>query len=557
MSPPKICPSCSREYGLDDRFCPVDGAVLRSTEASSNLVGQIIAERYHVVRKLGEGGMGQVYLAEHVRMGRQSAVKVMSPALTRDPDAISRFNREAANASRISHPNVASIYDFGETPEGLIYLAMEYVEGESLTTLLERQGALHPARAAAIVRQTADALSAAHERGIVHRDLKPDNIMLARSRDGGDAVKVVDFGIAKAVGAESQRVTRTGYVVGTPEYMSPEQLSGDPVDARSDVYSLGLVAFTMLTGTLPFPSETAQESMIMRLTERPRSLAEVMPEVAWPDELQRVIGRALERDARARYETASEMGGDFERAITTMPHAPLREASTQRISLPSVPPTRVAPEAGATVILEPQQANAAARPRRTPQIAAAAVIVALAALGVAAMRDRGAASPNGAPVASEIDSGAPIALAETATGAAAGSSSPADGALPDEPVSSRTPSRPAATNAGTRRSAVPGATLADEARRQLDDARTVIEANLQADAVDRAALTTTVASLTRALPALTTFADSVDARYLRAQGLGLTGSTDRSCRELRHLISLALSTRLRTEIETLHATACQ
>src|SRR5204863_13642 len=149
--------------------------------------------------------------------------------------------------------NVAGIYDFGETPDGLIYLAMEFIEGESLTSLIEKHGALAPMRAAEINRQSADALGAAHDMGIVHRDLKPDNIMIAKARDGGDLVKVVDFGIAKAHGNEAQKVTKTGMVVGTPEYMSPEQLSGDKLDGRSDIYSMGLVAFNMLTGLLPFP----------------------------------------------------------------------------------------------------------------------------------------------------------------------------------------------------------------------------------------------------------------------------------------------------------------
>ncbi|HTD62013.1 MAG TPA: serine/threonine-protein kinase, partial [Gemmatimonadaceae bacterium] len=249
----KTCPTCGTEYPVSERFCPKDGSALRSADVHADLVGQVVAERYHVLQKLGEGGMGQVYLAEHVRMARRCAVKVMSPNLTRDPDAVSRFNREAANASRITHPNVAAIYDFGETSDGLIYLAMEFVDGEPLTKLIQRLGALPLARAVNIARQTADALTVAHELGIVHRDLKPDNIMIGRGREGADMVKVVDFGIAKASQNEAQKVTKTGLVVGTPEYMSPEQLAGDKLDGRSDVYSLGLVTFVMLTGKLPFP----------------------------------------------------------------------------------------------------------------------------------------------------------------------------------------------------------------------------------------------------------------------------------------------------------------
>src|SRR2546423_4737358 len=223
----KICPTCSVEYPPTERFCPKDGMALHSQNGvTTDLVGSIVAERYHVLKQLGAGGMGRVYLAEHVKMGRQSAIKVLHPAMARDAEAIGRFNREAANASRIDHPNVAAIYDFGETHDGLLYLAMQYVEGETLTQIMKANGALPPLRASDITRQAAEGLYAAHAMGIVHRDLKPDNIMVTTDGDGIDSVKVVDFGIAKATG-EGSKVTRTGIVVGTPEYMSPEQLAGE------------------------------------------------------------------------------------------------------------------------------------------------------------------------------------------------------------------------------------------------------------------------------------------------------------------------------------------
>ena len=292
----KVCTSCGSEYPDDQSFCPADGSALKSTSTAADLVGAIVADRYRILEKLGEGGMGTVYLAEHVKMGRMSAIKVISKSLTQDADAIARFNREAANASRINHPNVCAIYDFGETEDGVIYLAMEFIEGESLTDLINREGALAPKRAADIARQTAEALEAAHEFGIVHRDLKPDNIMITKTRAGLDLAKVVDFGIAKAAGGdEKQNVTKTGLVVGTPEYMSPEQLSGDAVDGRSDIYSLALVFFRMLTDTLPFQADTAQEVMIKRLTDEPLKLKEALPEGTFPTTLQHVMDRALQR----------------------------------------------------------------------------------------------------------------------------------------------------------------------------------------------------------------------------------------------------------------------
>src|SRR6266702_781871 len=308
----KICPVCTTEYRDDVRFCPNDGQTLRSSGQTQNLVGQGLADRYHIMKKLGEGGMGQVYLAEHVKMGRRSAIKVMNPSMVHDPEAVARFNREASNASRISDAHVCAIYDFGETPEGLIYLAMEFIEGEPLTEQIRSEGALPLARAADIAIQVAAALQAAHDLGIVHRDLKPDNIMLTRSRDGADAVKVVDFGLAKAVGGEGggQKVTRTGLVVGTPEFMSPEQLSGDKLDGRSDVYSLGLVLFNMLTGTLPFPADSVQEAMIKRLTDEPAELIEVRPDLHFPPGLQQVLDTALARAAGGAARPATLTDGD-------------------------------------------------------------------------------------------------------------------------------------------------------------------------------------------------------------------------------------------------------
>ena len=570
MNPAKICPACGKQYELSDRFCPTDGAVLRSPDSAGDLVGQVIAERYHVLEKLGEGGMGQVYLAEHLRMGRRSAVKVMNPALSRDADAISRFNREASNASRISHPNVAAIYDFGETPEGLIYLAMEYIEGEPLTAIIERQGALLPARAAAIVRQAGEALAAAHEFGIVHRDLKPDNIMVARARDGADVVKVVDFGIAKAAGTDAQKVTRTGLVVGTPEYMSPEQLAGDPLDARSDIYSLGLVAFTMLTGALPFPSETAQESMIMRLTERPRSLAEMRPGRSWPSAVQRVMDRALQRDVKARYASAAQMARDLEAALLAMPETAVSGAGTQPIAINTVPPTRVAaPEAAATVITgaAAEPASPSHRGRRLVPLLAAAGFVALVSAAGAALTlgrdepirvmERGSA-PSDSVTPAAPEPGPVPALPVTQVSLPSQSRpAPDDSLLLRRPMASgapatSAPARPARENAGRDRDLRPGAI-----RLRLSTARQVVETNMQADAVDAVTLRRTIVVLTRALPEIVTFADSVEARYLRAQALGLVGETDRSCRELGALMSLDLERQMRTEIGALRASACQ
>ena len=329
--PQKTCPQCGSVYDADQRFCPRDGSTLRAPPGS-DLVGSVVADRYLILKRIGEGGMGQVYLAEHVKMKRKSAVKVMHQGMVHDQDAIQRFNREASNASSIQHPNVAAIYDFGETSDGLIYLAMEFIDGEPLTKIIERQGALPAARAAEITRQCSEALEAAHEMGIVHRDLKPDNIMIARGRAGEDVVKIVDFGIAKAMTGADQKVTKTGLAIGTPEYMSPEQLGGDALDSRTDIYSLGLVAFNMFTGQLPFPAVTSREALIMRLTEKPRTLADIRADVQWPEELQWVMDRALANHPGERYQHVSQFGRDLVKAVASMPQSALSQQGTIAIS---------------------------------------------------------------------------------------------------------------------------------------------------------------------------------------------------------------------------------
>ena len=232
----KVCPQCGGEYETGDRFCPKDGTPLRPKGGSDPLVGRVIADRYLILAAIGEGGMGRVYAAEHVKMNRQCAIKVMNPHLMHDSESTTRFAREASNAARILHPNVAAVFDYGEADK-IVYLVMEYVDGESLSAIMARDGALDPRRAIDIARQIADGLAAAHELGIVHRDLKPDNVIVGRRRDGKEIAKVVDFGIAKAVtDAPQDALTKTGLVIGTPEYMSPEQAEGSlDIDTRTDV----------------------------------------------------------------------------------------------------------------------------------------------------------------------------------------------------------------------------------------------------------------------------------------------------------------------------------
>lgn len=366
------CPRCHSSYGDDVRFCPIDGQALVAVRGGDDLIGQVVADRYRVVSRLGEGGMGQVFLADHVKMGRQSALKVLGRGLMSDPEAVSRFNREAANAARISHPNVCAVYDFGETADGRLYLAMEYVEGRTLHQVLQDEGPLALPRAALLLEQAAAALAAAHEIGIVHRDLKPDNIMIA-SVKGREVVKVVDFGIAKAAGGGDQQVTRTGFVIGTPDYMSPEQLAGDAVDARSDIYALGLVFFRMITGAPPFEGATGQDSLVRRLTHPPRRLAEALPSAAFPPALQAVLDRALARQPAERYATAP----DFARGVGRVVEAGRR--------VPGIPgseitPSAAIPAAAAPAARRPFASGASRRVRHRSGLGRAIVLVVVLAL---------------------------------------------------------------------------------------------------------------------------------------------------------------------------------
>ena len=248
-------------------------------------LGTVLAGRYRVNKALGAGGMGVVYRAEHVHMKKAVAVKILHKHMTAMPEVVARFEREAVAAGRIEHPNVAGATDFGRLDDGSFYLALEYIEGKSLSSLLEGGGALPEVRALVITRQIADGLAAAHAAGIIHRDLKPENVMLVE-RDGvPDYVKVLDFGIAKVPveEAEGQKLTQIGTIFGTPQYMSPEQGQGHTVDARADLYALGVMLYEMLAGKLPFFGDEMVVLITRHILEAPPPLPDgIHPGVQGP-----------------------------------------------------------------------------------------------------------------------------------------------------------------------------------------------------------------------------------------------------------------------------------
>jgi eukaryotic-like serine/threonine-protein kinase len=297
------------------------GAALESSgeDESDDLIGRTLVGRYKVERLLGAGGMGAVYRAEHVHMRKAVAVKVLHREMTYLPEVVRRFEREAVAAARIEHPNVAAATDFGRLEDGAFYLVLEYVEGRSLSKLLRERQALPMELALRITRQVAEALSAAHAADIVHRDLKPDNVMLLEKDGNPFFVKVLDFGIAKIqTGDAKEQLTQLGSVFGTPEYMAPEQASGTPVDARADLYTLGILLYEMLSGRTPFADDDLVVVLTRQMTMDPPPLSEsIDPAVS------ELVMRMLHKDPDARIQTATEVVSAIdallERSLTPSP----------------------------------------------------------------------------------------------------------------------------------------------------------------------------------------------------------------------------------------------
>jgi serine/threonine protein kinase len=320
----KICHTCQQTYSDDIEFCPRDGARLaaEATETEAQLAAGL-SRRFRIVRRLGAGGMGTVFLAEQIGVGnRPVALKVLNRKLLDDPDFLMRFQNEAGSTGRISQENIVTIYESAQADDGTPYIAMEFLEGESLRQALQRRGALPVAEVAEILLQAANGLNAAHELGIIHRDLKPDNIFLTRNRGGKLKVKIVDFGIAKL--RESAMHTQTGMVLGTPAYMSSEQAYGmrsDELDARSDVYSLGVVVYEMLTGRVPFHSDTPAGFLRKHLMEEPPPFRSIAPGLAVPPAIERAVMKALVKDRDERYASALDFAGDFAGAASPTPQA--------------------------------------------------------------------------------------------------------------------------------------------------------------------------------------------------------------------------------------------
>jgi serine/threonine-protein kinase len=324
----RICPACQISYDGSVTRCAHDNRRLLTVAAFERsmddaLIGTVLAERYDILDRLGVGGMGTVYRAEQRALGRDVAVKVLRRELGRDPDTVARFHREAQALSNLRHPNTVAVLDFGQTPDGLLFLVMELLEGEMLSTRLRRDGALPVSEALRIATGILRSLAEAHRAGIVHRDLKPDNIFLARVEAHADAeelVKVVDFGVAKirpgGVDAPIDPLsTQEGTVFGTPRYMSPEQAQGRTLDGRSDLYAVGVMLFQMLTGVVPFGEDDAVVVMAHHILTPPPRVLDLNPGGNIHPSLDALVAASLQKRPGDRPASAEE----FLRAIEALP----------------------------------------------------------------------------------------------------------------------------------------------------------------------------------------------------------------------------------------------
>jgi tRNA A-37 threonylcarbamoyl transferase component Bud32 len=324
----KVCPACRADYGGGEVFCPVDATRLVTTSQMSAspldpddpLIGAVLAGKYVVERRIGEGGMGLVYEGLHRDIDKRVAIKVLRDDLSRRPEVVARFRQEARSASRIGHENIVDISDFGETTRGASYFVMEFLEGEDLANVLGRDVTVDAERACAIVLQCCRALSATHAKGIVHRDIKPENIFLTK-RDGlEDFVKIVDFGIAKMSdietdGAPGRKLTKTGMIFGTPEYMSPEQAAGRELDHRVDVYALGIILYECVAGRVPFEGDTFMGVLTQHLFADLPPIREINPTATISHELELVIRKALAKDPNDRYQDTDELAEAIDCAL--------------------------------------------------------------------------------------------------------------------------------------------------------------------------------------------------------------------------------------------------
>ena len=313
----RSCPECTATFPDDYAICPKDGAPLHETTLWQ--IGTVVRGKYRIMARLGEGGMAFVYKAHHELLDELRALKVIKPELARDAEFMGRFKNEAIMARKLNHPNAVRVDDLEIADDGLPFIAMELVVGDTLKTLVQRIGPLPVSLVLDVSSQVCDALDAAHKLGLIHRDIKPENIVLIAQREGPPLAKILDFGISRLRDETSgaKGLTQTGMVIGTPEYMSPEQAlgkRGTEIDGRSDLYSLGTVMYRMLTGELPFHADTTVEMILQHLRTPPIPPHILKPELAIPESVSLIVMKAMEKDRERRFATGEEMAAAIKKA---------------------------------------------------------------------------------------------------------------------------------------------------------------------------------------------------------------------------------------------------
>lgn len=329
----KLCLVCNFQTSQEQDICPRDGSNM-VTVGEDPLLGMVIEGRYRIQSVIGQGSAGTVYKAVQELIGREVAIKVLHEYLVSDEEFIKRFRQEAKASSRLSHPNIITIYDFGVIPQGnRPYIAMDLLVGTPLSDYLAENERVPLSDAIPLLTQVCSALGEAHRHGVVHRDVKPENIVLVERSGQKLYPMVVDFGIARIVEeSESAKITRTGTVCGSPTYMSPEQCTSSKVDSRSDIYSIGIVIYETLTGEVPFHSDELIRVMSMHLSEPPKPLNQVKPGLIFPDALEEVVNKALSKNPNDRFQTMEEMAAALEESIKApvKPQAPPQQRNASR-----------------------------------------------------------------------------------------------------------------------------------------------------------------------------------------------------------------------------------
>ena len=306
-----VCSTCGTRYDLTVRICVKDGTPLVAGRIDDPNIGKLLDGKYRIDAFISGGGMGAVYRATHVMLGKTVAVKVIRNELVTSDDIVRRFQREARAASTLDHPNIVTVYDLGQADDGTLYIAMEFIEGRSLKETIRHEGPLSPDVVIDILRQVAAALAVAHEKQIVHRDLKSQNLMLTTGAEGHLVVKLVDFGIAKTFDEPAQ-LTEVGFVLGTPHYMSPEQAAGQAVDHRADIYSLGVILYEMLVGDVPFSEASTTSILVKVVTEAPQPPSRRRVDLTVPASLEAIAMKCLEKDPDKRFQSAGELAAALE-----------------------------------------------------------------------------------------------------------------------------------------------------------------------------------------------------------------------------------------------------